>query len=36
MVVLFPAPFGPIKASISPSATEKETPFTARISSVCG
>src|SRR5580704_19774811 len=29
MVVVFPAPFGPRKAKISPSATSNETSFTA-------
>src|ERR1700755_808116 len=29
MVVVFPAPLGPRKAKISPSATSKETSFTA-------
>jgi hypothetical protein len=29
MKVVFPAPFGPIRPTISPSAMEKETSFTA-------
>jgi hypothetical protein len=29
--VVFPAPFGPIKANISPFLIERETPSTARI-----
>ena len=28
-VLLFPAPFGPISATISPAATESDTPRTA-------
>ena len=36
MVVLFPAPLGPMKASISPASTEKEMPSTACTSLILG
>ena len=30
IVELFPAPFAPMRATISPSSTQSETPWTAR------